>query len=166
MIRRPPRPTRTDTLFPYTTLFRSRGEARLFADALADQLRRRGRAAEPGLVGADVEIGFVERQRFDLVGIVAKDRADLVRDVAIDLEARRHEDEGGALALRGDAGHRRADAELARFIARRRDYAAPRRSDDRDGFAANARVVALPARSVKRNHFNSRQRRLEGKKRV
>src|SRR3546814_17973492 len=26
MIRRPPRYTRTDTLFPYTTLFRSRGE--------------------------------------------------------------------------------------------------------------------------------------------
>src|SRR3546814_17952714 len=25
MIRRPPRPTRTDTLFPYTTLFRSAG---------------------------------------------------------------------------------------------------------------------------------------------
>src|SRR3546814_5541091 len=29
MIRRPPRSTRTDTLFPYTTLFRSRGLARL-----------------------------------------------------------------------------------------------------------------------------------------
>src|SRR3546814_13966707 len=28
MIRRPPRSTRTDTLFPYTTLFRSRVEAR------------------------------------------------------------------------------------------------------------------------------------------
>src|SRR3546814_8703861 len=28
MIRRPPRSTRTDTLFPYTTLFRSRGGAR------------------------------------------------------------------------------------------------------------------------------------------
>src|SRR3546814_4414561 len=26
MIRRPPRSTRTDTLFPYTTLFRSRGQ--------------------------------------------------------------------------------------------------------------------------------------------
>src|SRR3546814_8355346 len=26
MIRRPPRPTRTDTLFPYTTLFRSLGK--------------------------------------------------------------------------------------------------------------------------------------------
>src|SRR3546814_410773 len=33
MIRRPPRSTRTDTLFPYTTLFRSGGAA----------LRRRGR---------------------------------------------------------------------------------------------------------------------------
>src|SRR3546814_1176954 len=29
MIRRPPRSTRTDTLFPYTTLFRSRGGAHL-----------------------------------------------------------------------------------------------------------------------------------------
>src|SRR3546814_7554247 len=29
MIRRPPRSTRTDTLFPYTTLFRSVSEARL-----------------------------------------------------------------------------------------------------------------------------------------
>src|SRR3546814_15605715 len=28
MIRRPPRSTRTDTLFPYTTLFRSRAQAR------------------------------------------------------------------------------------------------------------------------------------------
>src|SRR3546814_14886760 len=28
MIRRPPRSTRTDTLFPYTTLFRSPGQAR------------------------------------------------------------------------------------------------------------------------------------------
>src|SRR3546814_5467529 len=29
MIRRPPRSTRTDTLFPYTTLFRSKGKADL-----------------------------------------------------------------------------------------------------------------------------------------
>src|SRR3546814_7364434 len=30
MIRRPPRSTRTDTLFPYTTLFRSGGELGVF----------------------------------------------------------------------------------------------------------------------------------------
>src|SRR3546814_10341464 len=46
MIRRPPRSTRTDTLFPYTTLFRSpRGQpAQRRADALA---RGRSHAAEP-----------------------------------------------------------------------------------------------------------------------
>src|SRR3546814_8240194 len=41
MLRRPPRSTRTDTLFPYTTLFRS-GEGRRRADAGgADLLGRR-----------------------------------------------------------------------------------------------------------------------------
>src|SRR3546814_3088482 len=46
MIRRPPRSTRTDTLFPYTTLFRSRARARArFADRAgpAGLLRRRRR---------------------------------------------------------------------------------------------------------------------------
>src|SRR3546814_11012017 len=38
MIRRPPRSTRTDTLFPYTTLFRSQ-----------DSLKSGGTAIEPGL---------------------------------------------------------------------------------------------------------------------
>src|SRR3546814_13776786 len=37
MIRRPPRSTRTDTLFPYTTLFRS-ARLRDFADAASDWL--------------------------------------------------------------------------------------------------------------------------------
>src|SRR3546814_2143797 len=38
MIRRPPRSTRTDTLFPYTTLFRSRTEmpVAIFANATGD----------------------------------------------------------------------------------------------------------------------------------
>src|SRR3546814_6892472 len=37
MRRRPPRSTRTDTLFPYTTLFRSGIDARFDAHALADR---------------------------------------------------------------------------------------------------------------------------------
>src|SRR3546814_4794665 len=50
MIRRPPRSTRTDTLFPYTTLFRSRG--------IAGRANVRGKrvppekAAAPGASGA------------------------------------------------------------------------------------------------------------------
>src|SRR3546814_13373086 len=53
MIRRPPRSTRTDTLFPYTTLFRS-AKAGIDRDILlAEQMRaesehRRGHAAAAG----------------------------------------------------------------------------------------------------------------------
>src|SRR3546814_1600674 len=48
MIRRPPRPTRTDTLFPYTTLFRSlareREAERPATSALTSQLDTRSAA--------------------------------------------------------------------------------------------------------------------------
>src|SRR3546814_20819870 len=63
MIRRPPRSTRTDTLFPYTTLFRSDvGELRA---ELADHLRALGlatgerarRAVEAQVAQADLHEG-------------------------------------------------------------------------------------------------------------
>src|SRR3546814_9212855 len=47
MIRRPPRSTRTDTLFPYTTLFRSRGRAPGGHLAAASDRARRGRDGDP-----------------------------------------------------------------------------------------------------------------------
>src|SRR3546814_11322981 len=45
MIRRPPRPTRTDTLFPYTTLFRSRTVPRLVTRRALARGRRDGAGA-------------------------------------------------------------------------------------------------------------------------
>src|SRR3546814_3600579 len=61
MIRRPPRSTRTDTLFPYTTLFRSRGHPGVQGTGGSGQGRgeRRGGvqgSADP-LLGADPETG-------------------------------------------------------------------------------------------------------------
>src|SRR3546814_10565212 len=56
MIRRPPRSTRTDTLFPYTTLFRSRlqAPARAHRRRIAmPLLRRRRRVDRPGGIGAE-----------------------------------------------------------------------------------------------------------------
>src|SRR3546814_8429710 len=51
MIRRPPRSTRTDTLFPYTTLFRSVvtefGAAELKGQSLAERARRLVTIAHP-----------------------------------------------------------------------------------------------------------------------
>src|SRR3546814_8521876 len=50
MIRRPPRSTRTDTLFPYTTLFRSegvhQGHRRRHGGGQPGQLRRHGHQVE------------------------------------------------------------------------------------------------------------------------
>src|SRR3546814_13167887 len=50
MIRRPPRSTRTDTLFPYTTLFRSRGALRSNAEPLWPRHRGQSRPQASGLV--------------------------------------------------------------------------------------------------------------------
>src|SRR3546814_6248521 len=80
MIRRPPRATRTDTLFPYTTLFRSLD---LAAPNRADRI-----AADEA--GDDVGAAGDRRQ------------ADVVLDVAVDVvEALRHQRRAG----RGDEPH-------------------------------------------------------------
>src|SRR3546814_8081555 len=51
MLRRPPRSTRTDTLFPYTTLFRSRRCDRRPAGAQCYRVLRRLRRAGADLAG-------------------------------------------------------------------------------------------------------------------
>src|SRR3546814_14042559 len=54
MIRRPPRSTRTDTLFPYTTLFRSRDRRRRRRHAaVVDAARDRRRPRGSGGIGVD-----------------------------------------------------------------------------------------------------------------
>src|SRR3546814_754728 len=59
MIRRPPRSTRTDTLFPYTTLFRSHVLLELFTHGLADPaLRHLDHMA--GFILRDLEIAVQE----------------------------------------------------------------------------------------------------------
>src|SRR3546814_16368682 len=83
MYRRPPIPTRTYTLFPYTTLFRSDRQAG--RDAIGDQLvgdRRRRREAH-----IDDESAAVAREaRPVLVGQIlalASDEADRARILAV-----------------------------------------------------------------------------------
>src|SRR3546814_19857227 len=83
MIRRPPRSTRTDTLFPYTTLFRSKTGAvertrSANIDRRADAARRDRRPSafihlDPGhALGR--EVGEIERPRRRRAGTIAKDR--------------------------------------------------------------------------------------------
>src|SRR3546814_15623307 len=70
MIRRTPRSTRTDTLFPYTTLFRS-DEARYAAGRTDDRLRAspRRRRGNPPL---GLSAGILRTGRCSRIGAVAR----------------------------------------------------------------------------------------------
>src|SRR3546814_13177005 len=63
MIRRPPRSTRTDTLFPYTTLFRSLLEdIRALSDKVSVEVRRDDDQRKPSFAvtspGHDIDLRF------------------------------------------------------------------------------------------------------------
>src|SRR3546814_20494500 len=92
MIRRPPRSTRTDTLFPYTTLFRSKtmGDVGTITPIRADV---RNEALVRAAIGeADAVVNLVGilheggRQRFDAV---QHEGADLVARLAKEAGAAR-----------------------------------------------------------------------------
>src|SRR3546814_19273013 len=94
MIRRPPRSTRTDTLFPYTTLFRSLHPRK--GRELVEHAPDVADVAHDG-IGADLEGLGVARDLDDILALQALggelDRGqrvlDLVRDAAGDVRPRR-----------------------------------------------------------------------------
>src|SRR3546814_6605240 len=74
MIRRPPRSTRTDTLFPYTTLFRSHLAAlalaqRALGDEIIDAAQTLGVAGLPVLHRRIFDLGIVQGDQFDHRGV-------------------------------------------------------------------------------------------------
>src|SRR3546814_10009576 len=81
MIRRPPRSTRTDTLFPYTTLFRSGiGEfARLHA--LAQVFDQPGGGGDADVGGDQRGLDFVEQVVVEL-GVAREQAAEPAREAA------------------------------------------------------------------------------------
>src|SRR3546814_2038144 len=84
MLQRPPRSTRTDTLFPYTTLFRSGGKAPhiLFADADLDNAINAATGSAWALCGQSCALGsrvLVERPVYDRVVEAFRERAGRVR---------------------------------------------------------------------------------------
>src|SRR3546814_2609764 len=76
MIRRPPGPTRTDTLFPYTTLFRSVGVGGEALGALVRPLHRRAHFLRRP--GADRLLGIAEDLGAEAAADVRRDDPQLV----------------------------------------------------------------------------------------
>src|SRR3546814_11574812 len=85
MIRRPPRSTRTDTLFPYTTLFRAEAGARPVGHAEVHRHANEGhlKVAEVGLERIELAVGRVEQGRDAGIGRLAG--AGLAEDLVGDL---------------------------------------------------------------------------------
>src|SRR3546814_5957952 len=73
MIRRPPRSTRTDTLFPYTTLFRSR-----LADRGYDLLLSRVVPRDPEWLSRQVDTGRVD----GMIIVGQSNQSDVLNSVA------------------------------------------------------------------------------------
>src|SRR3546814_12029643 len=115
MIRRPPRSTRTDTLFPYTTLFRSAAVATFTALERAVELRK-------GIVGHGVDNrggGAADDGGVAAVGI-DDGRGHGERDVVAAVLGRQQREAGGQVgggqqrrAAAGGVDEHAADAELS-----------------------------------------------------
>src|SRR3546814_9993228 len=107
MIRRPPRSTRTDTLFPYTTLFRSLALLRL-------------------LVGAGVDVVFAQLCHDAATSnLPGGRRLNVFSSAAAELERGRHRPRSCA-SLRRSA----ISAKAAGLLASRKDRTAGSRSEE------------------------------------
>src|SRR3546814_10452129 len=85
MIRRPPRSTRTDTLFPYTTLFRSRkdeggAEPAIVVARARQQILAREAEREPGAELFDRRAIDRARQRPQYPAVAIDEHGDVERD--------------------------------------------------------------------------------------
>src|SRR3546814_14715536 len=80
MIRRPPRSTRTDTLFPYTTLFRSVGEEKNVKTLeQAHQIRARAPTAS---TQSELNIAHLDHALSSLMAVLVRERfADFAGDI-------------------------------------------------------------------------------------
>src|SRR3546814_10416979 len=87
MIRRPPRSTRTDTLFPYTTLFRSQQAILPEADIAAHQSRAGAEPAERPEARGQPGEGEAEAERAVAGDAEASGKRDLETEQGCDAEA-------------------------------------------------------------------------------
>ena len=128
------------------------------AHGVLDFLRHRRRRAEERFGAAHVEKGFVETQRLDPCREFPECRHDRPRSLAIQLEARRHDDRMGATAQGLGHRHRAADAVWARLVARREHDAAAALRADENRLAPQGGIVALLDRRIERIHVGMHDR--------
>src|SRR3546814_6715002 len=147
MIRRPPRSTRTDTLFPYTTLFRS--EDGLVINSVFQRMRAERLRVANELRAQGAEISETIRSNADRQQVIL--RAEAERD------AQRLRGEGDAKAAEIYAKAYSRDAEFYAFYRSLEAY--------RHGFANGDSVLVLDRDSSLLRYFGEHDRKsvVEGK---
>ncbi|MCY1436912.1 hypothetical protein D9M71_530520 [compost metagenome] len=114
------------------------GTGNASADILGDA---RGTARIP-LAVAHIQVGLVQRQRFDQLGVVAEDRVDFPRGLTVGLEARLDDQQVGTQLQRMPRRHGRAHTVGTRFIVAGGNHPAMvGRASHRHGPTGQARVV-------------------------
>src|SRR3546814_9730617 len=85
MIRRPPRSTRTDTLFPYPTLFRSHQHALAFECAALKRVAQRGGIQPHAVGGQQFELVAAEAEQLEPLAprVVRRDRREYQRHLQL-----------------------------------------------------------------------------------
>src|SRR3546814_15147273 len=123
MLRRPPRSTRTDTLFPYTTLFRSGDVLVVDAAAVADPGQVAGAGKGDAFV-AHAGGGGADEQHVDAGGVpagfldqfAAGGAFERVAGVVVADQDRKSVVSGKSVSVRGDPGGRRRIKQKKRNI--------------------------------------------------
>lgn len=117
-------------------------DMQLIGDPPTDILgNTRGAAAEMRAIG-NIQIGFVQRQRFDQIGVFTENRVDFFRCFFIGIHTRLDDGQVGAQFQRMARGHGRPHAVGPRLVIAGGDHPAPvRRATYRQGLLRQARVI-------------------------
>ena len=102
------------------------------ADTLTDLLGDLDGKRLPDLILRDIEEGFIQQNRLDLVRIVTEDSMNGSRDLLIALKVRGHKRDMRTAPASLSPRHRRAYAEAPSLIARSTDYSPRLRSPNGD----------------------------------
>src|SRR5262249_27168541 len=102
-----------------------------------------GRRGDALKIIGNIEIGLIERQRLNDRRVLCENRANLRRNLFIDIEPRLDQNKFRASPVRRYRRHGRAGTEFARFIARGRHHAPLERAADGNRLATQLRIVAL-----------------------
>ena len=124
------------------------------ADTLTDLLGDLDGKRLSDLILRDIEEGFIQRDRLDLVRIVTEDSVNGARDLLIALKVRGHKRDMRTAPASLSPRHRRAYTEAPSLVARSTDHPSMLLPPDGDGDTTQLRMIMLLYRGIEGIHID------------